>query len=260
MTENQPENRPEQPALPPAEPPPASPLAQPPAAAAPEEQSRRLFCDIMLGRLARELRMRGIDVEYRRGVGGMRAYQTARHHGRMFLTRSGRLRELEAVFFIESNDPAEQLARVCEKFGLEPGPAVKAEKAEQPEKPRDQLNRCLECNVVVEKITRDQARPSIPFFIYQIHSEFTRCPKCKKVYWPGSHAQKMRESKTAGPLAARLREPAPKPEARPERTGQEGNGGRRPRQHRFWRKRHASNTGRQQPQHREDNPGSAPPR
>jgi len=251
MTENQPENRPEQPVPPPPELPTAGPLADLPAAGAPEEQSKRLYCDIMLGKLARELRMRGIDVEYRRGVGGMRAYQTARHHGRVFLTRSGRLRELEAVFFVEGNDPAEQLARVCEKFGLAPGPEVTPEKPEKPERPDDRLNRCLECNVVLEKITRDQARPSIPFFIYQIHSEFTRCPKCKRVYWPGSHAQKMR---------ARLREPAPAPkqDARPERTGQDGNGGRRPRQHRFWRKRHASSTGRQEPQRREDNPGSAP--
>jgi uncharacterized protein with PIN domain len=57
--------------------------------------------------------------------------------------------------------------------------------------------RCLQCNVPLEKLTREQARPSVPFFIYQIHQDFRGCPKCRKVYWPGDHVEQM--SQRAGP-------------------------------------------------------------
>lgn len=156
-------------------------------------ETLRLTCDTMLGKLSRGLRLMGIDTEYRRGIGGMRGYKQARAKGRLFLTRAGRLKELPDVVYVESNDPAEQLVQVRARFGLaegpEPAPAApvaerKAKAAAEPDR-----NRCGECNVELERISREQARPTIPFFIYQIHHEFSRCPKCRRVYWPGSHVR-----------------------------------------------------------------------
>lgn len=151
---------------------------------------RQLVCDAMLGKLSRELRALGMDVEYRRGTSGMRGYKHARSKGRLFLTRNTKLRELEGVMFVEGNDPAQQLEQVKVEFGLAEAPAEAPAPSprSQPERDRDEA-RCRECNVPLEKITRDAARPSIPFFIYQIHHDFRRCPKCKKVFWPGSHLQ-----------------------------------------------------------------------
>ncbi|MEO0079808.1 MAG: Mut7-C RNAse domain-containing protein [candidate division WOR-3 bacterium] len=144
-----------------------------------EASPKRFACDVMLGKLARELRMLGIDVHYDRTHSGMAAYRTARTKGRLFLTRSSRLRRLPGVVFVESNDPKEQLEQVKKLAGIgtrEP-PA----------------NRCLSCNEVLEKITREQARPSVPFYIYQIHHDFSRCPRCGRVFWPGTHVQQMRK-------------------------------------------------------------------
>ena len=59
------------------------------------------------------------------------------------------------------------------------------------------FGRCLSCNVPLEKLTREQARPSVPFFIYQIHHDFRGCPKCHRVYWPGNHVEQM--AQRAGP-------------------------------------------------------------
>lgn len=140
----------------------------------------KLFCDAMLGRLSRDLRMLGVDVEYKRGRSGMRFYQQARSNGRTFLTRNSRLRELPGVLYVDSEVPDEQMVQVKEHFGIGSKP-----------RPEPEFKRCLLCNVSLERINREQARPSIPFFIYQIHSDFHRCPKCKRVYWPGSHQQDM---------------------------------------------------------------------
>lgn len=191
----------------------------------------------MLGRLARELRLLGLDVEYRRGMGGMRVYRIARSHGRTLLTRNRRLKELEGVFFVNAQETPAQVAEVREKFGAEPAePAGEQEPTRTERKPKpvsepgekrdDAFSRCLLCNEPLQRITRDQARPSVPFFIYQIHYDFKRCPKCQRVYWPGSHArdmeQRVRQHARPRPADAGPRPPDRQQPNRPRR-------GRRPR-------------------------------
>jgi uncharacterized protein with PIN domain len=180
----------------------------------------------MLGKLARELRLVGIDCEYDRNLGGMAAFREARRSGRVFLTRAGRLRELPGAMFVQSQVAAEQVEQIKATIdsGLRPavpladgqppaapneaGAAAPDETTDQqpetpaPPPPADDagpgpkretpaFGRCLQCNAALEKINREQARPSVPFFVYQIHHEFRRCPKCRKVFWPGNHVADM---------------------------------------------------------------------
>jgi len=166
----------------------------------------RFACDVMLGRLARELRARGLDVKYDRLRGGMGAYRQAQADGRTFLTRSRRLKALPGTVFIESEKPAEQLEQVRQQF------AVKQE-----EKPG---NRCIVCNEPLEAISRDQARPAVPFFIYQIHHDFHRCRKCGRIYWPGSHVENMRERASAAPRHSRPVRPR-RPDRRQHQSGKQ---------------------------------------
>lgn len=137
----------------------------------------RFLCDVMLGKLVRRLRALGLDVKYDRLRGGMGAYRQAQADGRTFLTRSNRLKNLPGVVFVESEKPAEQIEQVRQQFTLK-----------QAEKPG---NRCTVCNEPLEAISREQARPAVPFFIYQIHHDFHRCRKCGRIYWPGSHVENM---------------------------------------------------------------------
>jgi hypothetical protein len=159
------------------------------------------MCDAMLGKLARELRLLGMDVEYDRTVSGMQAYRAARAAGRTLLTRNKRLTGLPGAVFVTSQVAAEQVAQVRGEAApaapaapttpvviAAPRPEPRPEKSEE-----TPFGRCLECNSPLEKISRDQARPSVPFFVYQIHHEFRRCQKCKRVYWPGNHVQDMQE-------------------------------------------------------------------
>ncbi len=136
----------------------------------------------MLGKLAQRLRLLGVDAGYERTVSGMAAYRRARSEGRLFLTRNRRLQHLPEVILVESEKPEEQVQELTGRLGLK-GPAPVEEKGV--------LSRCLVCNEVLARVSREEARPAVPFFIYQIHNEFRRCPKCRRVYWPGSHVENM---------------------------------------------------------------------
>jgi len=189
------------------------------------------LCDVMLGKLARELRLLGYDAEYDRNLGGMPAYRVARQSGRILLTRTNKLKGLPGTVYIPGQLAPEQVAQVKAELeaGLKPVAPAAAEEPQatrpqkqvqarpQPERtraadrpvspPAEKIapyGRCLACNVPLEKLTREQARPSVPFFIYQIHHDFRGCPRCRKVYWPGDHVEQM--SQRAGP-PPRIRRP-----------------------------------------------------
>jgi uncharacterized protein with PIN domain len=160
----------------------------------------------MLGKLSRELRILGLDVDYSRGMSGMRAYRRARGRGRTLVTRNTRLRDMQGVLFIQATDLREQMAEVGRQMKIQEliNAGTKEGKA---------FSRCIKCNGQLEKISRDQARPSVPFFIYQIHHDFRRCPSCKRVYWPGSHKNNMVQQRV--PPKQQERKARRRPEAKP---------------------------------------------
>jgi len=190
------------------------------------------LCDVMLGKLARELRLLGLDVEYDRNLGGMPAYRVARQGGRILLTRTNKLRGLPGTIYVPGQLAPEQVAQVKAEIdaGLKPVAPVAEEvpatpaPAARPAPTRPQpvgvpaparpvappaekiaaFGRCLQCNVPLEQITREQARPSVPFFIYQIHHDFRGCPKCRKVFWPGNHVEQMAQRAGPPPRPRRL--------------------------------------------------------
>ncbi len=196
----------------------------------------------MLGKLARELRLLGYDVEYDRTLGGMPAYRVARQSGRILLTRTNKLKGLPGTIYVPGQLAPEQVAQVKAEIdaGLKPAVPVEEPAAPASEKPahtRPQperapapaqpvsppaekiaaYGRCLQCNVPLEKLTREQARPLVPFFIYQIHHDFRGCPKCRKVFWPGNHVEQMAQRAGPPPRARRSSRGGPR---RQQNTGE----------------------------------------
>lgn len=204
----------------------------------------------MLGKLSRELRILGLDVDYSRGMSGMRAYRRARGRGRTLVTRNTRLRDMQGVLFIQATDLREQMAEVGRQMKIQ-------ELIDAGTKEGKAFSRCIKCNSQLEKITRDQARPSVPFFIYQIHHDFRRCPQCKRVYWPGSHKNNMVQQRVQPkrqPEPKAQRKPQPKPAATesgkpgPEQEKKPGSGGSKPARQRRGRTR------RRRPRRKPDSP------
>lgn len=142
----------------------------------------RFVADRTLGKLARKLRILGFDALYWRGgnLGG--ALEAARREGRVLLTRSRKVREkpedLEMIV-IEANDPGDQLRELAGKVPLR----ADAEKF---------FRRCLLCNEELRPLNREEAQGRVPDFILQTYRVFHACPRCRRVYWPGTHYQKMK--------------------------------------------------------------------
>jgi uncharacterized protein with PIN domain len=135
----------------------------------------------MLGKLAKWLRALGYDVVYLRAARDAETLAMLQQ-GRVLLTRDRRAkrwREQGNVFVITKNDPKEQLREVVKGLDLS--------------KMDDALfSRCLDCNHPLSRVGRAAIREEIPEYIWQKHYRFYRCEECNKVYWPGSHSERMR--------------------------------------------------------------------
>lgn len=152
--------------------------------------SPRFLADAMLGRLARWLRILGYDTEYFPGEDD-ELIRRARRENRVLLTRDTRLLhrcsggvrgETNPLphLFIESDHVMEQLRQVVE--------ALRLTLAAPPG------HRCSCCNVVLESRGKDQVVGLVPEFVWSRHQAFWACPRCQRIYWAGTHRQRMEET------------------------------------------------------------------
>ena len=142
----------------------------------------RFVADAMLGRLARWLRILGYDAEYFPGDDDD-LLRLARQEGRVLLTRDTRLlqrRPLPSHLFIESDHVMQQLRQVVVGLGLDP--------ATPPS------HRCSCCNVILEPRDRAQVADLVPEFVCGHYEAFWACPRCQRIYWAGTHWQRMGEA------------------------------------------------------------------
>jgi uncharacterized protein with PIN domain len=126
--------------------------------------------DGTLGALAKWLRIVGFDAAYPR---------TSPTIGRIFVTMrllpdgSDKLR-------VDNRDPVSQLKQVIDYAGI----VLREDLL---------LSRCLLCNVPVREISPDQAAAGVPHAILRTVRVFHECPQCHRVYWEGSHSERIKK-------------------------------------------------------------------
>lgn len=140
---------------------------------------KRFMVDIMLGKLARWLRILGFDTLYG-PLAGPWDILCRTTEGRIVLTRNRRWCGLEGVLCLSANDPMEQLTEAARRLSLQ-------------ESDVNFLSRCAVCNHQIEKVSRLEAFGHVPDYTYETQSRFCRCPSCHRFYWAGSHPSRMRE-------------------------------------------------------------------
>ncbi|MBN2433039.1 MAG: Mut7-C ubiquitin/RNAse domain-containing protein [Acidobacteria bacterium] len=148
----------------------------------PEPLRRTAFiADVHLGKLARLLRLAGFDTLYRNDLADAEIVRLSLAEQRIILTRDRGLLKVGAVThgcFIRSGDPYQQLAQIMQRFDL-----------------YGQIrpfHRCLRCNGRVEPVDKAEITPLLPPRTAQAFDEFTRCRDCGRIYWKGSHWEKLR--------------------------------------------------------------------
>ncbi|HSB73022.1 MAG TPA: Mut7-C RNAse domain-containing protein [Candidatus Methylomirabilis sp.] len=145
-------------------------------------EAPRFLADAMLGRLATWLRILGYDAEYFRGE-DEDLLRRAWGEERLLLTRDTRLlrrRRLPPSLFIQSDHVREQLHQVVRALGLQTGPSLG--------------RRCLRCNTILEPRAKVEAEGLVPEFVWSHHQDFWGCPRCRRIYWAGTHRRKMEEA------------------------------------------------------------------
>ncbi len=136
--------------------------------------------DVHLGKLARLLRLLGMDTLYRNDYDDMEIALIAQSEKRAILTRDVGLLKIGAVthgYWIRSTRPLEQAYEVLERFDLH--------SRIRP------FSRCMECNAEIVAVDRKSVLGRIPEKTAQYYDTFLECPGCRRIYWRGSHYAKL---------------------------------------------------------------------
>ena len=141
----------------------------------------RFVADAHLGGLARLLRMTGFDTLFDNGFRDDKVEALALAEGRIVLTRDRELlkrRRITHGCYVHALPPAEQLREVFDRLDL----AASARP----------FTLCLECNAPLHAVDKAQVAAALPQSVRDRHERFSRCDRCLRVFWEGSHWQRMR--------------------------------------------------------------------
>jgi len=142
----------------------------------------KFIADRMLGKLAKELRMLGYDVVYYRGEDAYPLIKLAREEDRVILTRSTRF---------TPKRPEDRIVRITkDKPSLQMRELIQRKIISLTEKPL--FSRCLVCNTLLIE-SRERRQRERYLISFSITKGIFRCPRCSKVYWPGSHQDHMKK-------------------------------------------------------------------
>ena len=137
-----------------------------------------------LGKLARRMRLLGFDTDYRKDRDDDELAYISSNEDRVLLTRDIQLLKRKVItkgMFIRNTDPLKQIAEVLDKFDLRSSCRP--------------YSRCIECNGLIKKIDSedncDLITGIVPEGVISWCREFYGCSSCGKVYWKGSHFEKL---------------------------------------------------------------------
>lgn len=145
-----------------------------------DELPVRFVADVHLGKLTHHLRLLGFDTLYSNSMEDSEIVDTASREKRAALTRDvGLLKygKLNYGYWLRSEDPDKQLIEVIQYFNLS-----------------DKLNpfvRCISCNGTLQSVSKTEIEPELPPRVKESFDHFKQCESCGKVYWRGSHYNKL---------------------------------------------------------------------
>ena len=140
--------------------------------------------DHNVGKLARWLRMMGLDTLFFDSGDDSHMVARALSEDRMILTRDTGIMKRRVVkngrlkaVLIDSEEPERQMCQLMDTLGLE-----------HQCKP---FTLCLECNQPLVKVSREDVKERVPPHVYKTHNQYMECPVCHRIYWQGTHWEAM---------------------------------------------------------------------
>ncbi|HVO74648.1 MAG TPA: Mut7-C RNAse domain-containing protein [Ignavibacteriaceae bacterium] len=144
-------------------------------------RTMKFITDVHLGALTKYMRMLGLDTVYKNDYHREDIIKISVKEKRVILTKDRELlkrNEITHGYWIRSNKIEEQLKELIERFHL-----------------KNEINefaRCLICNTQLINIDKKEVQEKIPPKVNEHQNEFYYCSNCNKIYWKGTHYEKMR--------------------------------------------------------------------
>jgi uncharacterized protein with PIN domain len=137
-----------------------------------------LILDEMLGRLAKWLRIFGIDTDYAKGMDDDGLLEFAKTQNRVLITKDEplvqRCKKLGInCYFLKAEKLEEQLAELKRELKL---------KFTFPDK-----TRCPACNHPLKTVSGSEVQSLVHENVQKRFDKFWLCKNCNKAYWEGSH-------------------------------------------------------------------------
>lgn len=140
----------------------------------------RFVADVHLGRLAAYLRMLGFDTLYPTDYRDEELARISSDEVRVLLTRDRGLLKRSIVvygYYVRETDPWRQLGEVLRRFDLI-GEIL-------------QFHRCTRCNSILAPVDKSTVEDRLTAETRRYYNDFRVCHDCGKVYWRGSHFERM---------------------------------------------------------------------
>lgn len=144
------------------------------------EGETAFVADNMLGRLAGWLRIFGCDTLYVKSGDDSDIARIAESEERIVLTRDKQLVKRRGIsaYYVDDIRPVEQLKLVVHRFNL---------------RFEEERMRCSRCNGTLRIKKREEVGPIVPDGVLERNESFYMCSSCGRVYWKGSHWNRIRE-------------------------------------------------------------------
>lgn len=142
--------------------------------------------DSMLGNLAKKLRILGYDSKYFSTIEDDKLVLIAKNEKRIVVTKDEQLvknaeKQNIACVLIRGNDELEQIVQINAKIKLGQF-SVETDNSY-----------CIECNGKLQQVEKFRIIGKIPEGVLGREKKFWMCDSCKKIYWEGTHFQKLQE-------------------------------------------------------------------
>jgi len=141
----------------------------------------KFIADAHLGGLARLLRMAGFDTLYRNDYADREIVDIAATQGRTVLTRDRDLLKQRAIndgCYLHAILPELQFREIVYRLDLA--------RRMRP------FSRCLRCNTPLQDVDKQAVGERLPPSVRAGQTRFTTCHHCRRIFWPGTHWQRMR--------------------------------------------------------------------
>jgi uncharacterized protein with PIN domain len=144
----------------------------------------KFIADNNVGKLARWLRLIGYDTLLFKQKDDGQMIKIALSENRVVLTKDTQFMKRRLVtngklktIHIKYDDPKLQVQEV-----------VKTLKLNYHFKP---FSLCLECNRALIARDKEEVKNLVPAQVLETQTQYTQCPACHRIYWPGTHWQAM---------------------------------------------------------------------